>query len=106
MVPIRSPLAHVVYLLPLFNYLAGSKSISVRPADPDKITNNKNKVSSSGKMIATVMLMNSEEPKGTFEWATIEWVHHQSLGAPLTTRRAIENSTSKLQPTFWKVSLI
>ena len=38
-VPISSPLTHVVYLLPVSSYLAGSKNISVRPSDPDTIKN-------------------------------------------------------------------
>ena len=37
-VPTSSPLAHVVYLVPFRGYLDGSKSISARPSDPDKMT--------------------------------------------------------------------
>ena len=43
LVPIGALLTHVVYLLPFLNYLAGSKSVSVRlpilPYDPDTMTN-------------------------------------------------------------------
>ena len=35
---IGSPLTHTVYLLPFLDYLAGSKSISARPSDPDTIS--------------------------------------------------------------------
>ena len=38
-VPIGSPLPHMVYLLPFTSYLAGSKSVSVLPSDPDTMTN-------------------------------------------------------------------
>ena len=51
-VSISSPSTHVVYLLPFFlSYLAGSKSVSARPPDPDTITNTALEVtdSSSGK---------------------------------------------------------
>ena len=32
--PISSPLTYTVYLIPFWSYLAGSKSVSVRPSDP------------------------------------------------------------------------
>ena len=38
-VPISSPLTHIVYLVPFLSYLAGSKSVSTRPSDPDTMTN-------------------------------------------------------------------
>ena len=38
-VPISSQLTHMVYLLPFFRYLAGLQSVSVRPPDPDTMTN-------------------------------------------------------------------
>ena len=34
-----STLTHMVYLLPLLSYLAGSKSVSTCPSDPDTMTN-------------------------------------------------------------------
>ena len=39
LLPISFPLTHMVYLLPLFSYLAGFKGVSVRPSDPDTMTN-------------------------------------------------------------------
>ena len=38
-VPITSTLTHMVYLLPFLSYLAGFKSVSTYPSDPDRITN-------------------------------------------------------------------
>ena len=40
-VPITSSLTHMVYLVPFLSYLAGSKSVSARPSDPDTMTNDK-----------------------------------------------------------------
>ena len=39
MVPISSPLTHVVHILPFLSYLAGSRSVSARPLDTDTMTN-------------------------------------------------------------------
>ena len=38
-VPISSLLTHIVYLLPSLSHLAGPKSVSARPSDPDTMTN-------------------------------------------------------------------
>ena len=38
-VHISSPLTHMVYLLPFSSYLAGPKSVSSRPSDPETMTN-------------------------------------------------------------------
>ena len=38
-VPISSPLTHMVYLLPFYSYLAGSRSVSASPPVHDTMTN-------------------------------------------------------------------
>ena len=81
-IPISSPLTQMVYLLPFLSYLAGSKSVSVRPPDLDTMRNTVLEAiaSPSGKTVSTSVITTPRDTAYTSSCVVVPMFPNQIEG--------------------------